>query len=154
MAAARDYSIFDLYEFINDEQATFNFLQARNLISNNEVCPRCNQILLLSPFNSNINVGYVLRCPNRNCRARKSLIVDTYFDHLHFPLRKYIAVIYYWASQTALRTTVEHLKLGENTLIDNFNLIRDVCSWKLLQDPIILGGPDIIVQIDECICEG
>ena len=46
---------------------------------------------------------------------------------------------------------MEHLKLLENTLIDHFNLIRDVCSWKLLQDPIILGGTDIVVQIDESV---
>ena len=79
MAVARDYSIFDLYDFINNDQAAVNFLQVRNLIRNNDDCPRCNQILVLSQFNSNVNVGYVLRCPNRNCRARKSLIIQLKF---------------------------------------------------------------------------
>ena len=78
MAVAQDYSIFHLNDFINNDQAAVNFFQVQNLIRNNHNCPRCNQILVLSLFNSNVNVGYVLRCPNRNCTARKSLIVDTF----------------------------------------------------------------------------
>lgn len=151
MAAPRNYSIFDIYEFISTDQSAVNFLQARNVIRSNEHCPRCGQLLRISQYNSNKNVGYILLCPGRNCRARKSIIVHTFFENLHFPLRKYIALIYYWSSQTPISTAIEHLQISKPTLIDHYNFIRDICSWKLLQEPIQLGGPDIIVQIDESV---
>ena len=33
--------------------------------------------------------------------------------------------------------------------IDIYQWLREVCSNKLLQSPIILGGPGVVVQIDE-----
>ena len=33
-----------------------------------------------------------------------------------------------------------------------YQYFRDICSWKLLQDaPLKLGGPGVIVQIDESL---
>ena len=38
---------------------------------------------------------------------------------------------------------------SENTACQVYQWLREVCSTKLLQLPIILGGPGIIVQVDE-----
>lgn len=40
---------------------------------------------------------------------------------------------------------------GEKTAIQMYQYLRDVCSIKLLQIPIQLGGPGIVVQIDESL---
>ena len=37
------------------------------------------------------------------------------------------------------------------TAVDVMQWLREVCSPKLLQTPIILGGPGVIVQIDESL---
>ena len=34
---------------------------------------------------------------------------------------------------------------------DVYRWLREVCSTKLLQSPIVLGGPGVIVQIDESL---
>ena len=37
------------------------------------------------------------------------------------------------------------------TIIQMFQYLRDVCSTKLLSTPVELGGPGVIVQIDESL---
>lgn len=149
--ARRIYSIFDILEYCNSSESAIAFFQGRRLVRSNENCSHCGQLLVLSAFSANINVGYVLRCPNKQCRSRKSLLSLTFFAELHFPLRKYIALFYYWASITSISTASEHLLISENSLVDHFNLIREVCSQHLINNPIRLGGPDIVVQIDESV---
>jgi len=40
-------------------------------------------------------------------------------------------------------------KISQKRCIDVYQFFRDVCSTKLLAAPIILGGPGVVVQIDE-----
>ena len=45
----------------------------------------------------------------------------------------------------------EEAKVERGTAIDVYQLFREVCSTKLLQTPIVLGGAGIVVQIDESL---
>ena len=45
----------------------------------------------------------------------------------------------------------QQAKISEKRCIDVYQYLRDVCSTKLLATPIILGGPGIVVQIDESL---
>ena len=42
-------------------------------------------------------------------------------------------------------------KVSEKRTIDVYQYLRDVCSSKLLVAPIVLGGPGVVVQIDESL---
>lgn len=147
----RTYTIIDIAEFASSNYNAIIYLQQRHLLRNNLICPRCGQIQVLSEYNRNVNLGYILRCPNRNCRSTHSLCSGTYFENLHFPILKYIYLFYYWASRTPITVVREHLGIELPTLIDHYNYCRDICSWRLLQQPIQLGGPNIVVQIDESL---
>ena len=45
----------------------------------------------------------------------------------------------------------EEAEVTPNTGVQAYQYFRDVCSTKLLQAPILLGGPGVIVQIDESL---
>ena len=45
----------------------------------------------------------------------------------------------------------EEAEVDAGTGVDVFQWLREVCSTALLSNPIILGGPGIIVQIDESL---
>ena len=42
-------------------------------------------------------------------------------------------------------------EISEETAIQIYQFFRDVCSTKLLQSLIILGGPGVVVQADESL---
>ncbi|KCZ79656.1 hypothetical protein H312_02962, partial [Anncaliia algerae PRA339] len=45
----------------------------------------------------------------------------------------------------------QNFVIGSNhTIVDWLNLFRDVCLGHLLRNPILIGGPGHIVEIDEC----
>ncbi len=43
----------------------------------------------------------------------------------------------------------EEARIGEDSACNMYQWLREVCTQSLLQAPITLGGPGIIVQIDE-----
>ena len=45
---------------------------------------------------------------------------------------------------------IETVGVSQKSIIDCCSFLRDICSWKLLKDPII-GGPGCTVQIDESL---
>ena len=40
-------------------------------------------------------------------------------------------------------------EVDENTAVDVYRWLREVCSTKLINTTIMLGGPGVVVQIDE-----
>lgn len=62
-----------------------------------------------------------------------------------------LALIYTWTYECSNQQISEFIDISENSVTDWANLFREICSWKLLQQPIMLGGPNQIVQIDESV---
>lgn len=50
-----------------------------------------------------------------------------------------------------MTSAAEEAQVTEVTAIQVYQYLRDICSWRLLNhdSPLMLGGPGVIVQIDE-----
>ena len=94
-----------------------------------------------------VSDGYSWWC--RNCKTRKSIREGSFFSKSKINLQKWLLIIYMWAREYPVTDVSEEAKVHIETAIDIFQWLREVCSTKLLQTPIILGGPNVIVQIDE-----
>ncbi len=55
----------------------------------------------------------------------------------------------WWSRQYPVTDFADFAEITEHTAIDIYQWLREVCSTTLVQIPIVLGGPGIIVQIDE-----
>ena len=64
-------------------------------------------------------------------------------------LSKLVHCIYLWALQASIVQASTQLGVSQQTLVDLYNFLREVCSAALLQNQVLLGGPGRIVQIDE-----
>jgi len=53
-----------------------------------------------------------------------------------------------WAKDTPVTDAIDDAEIDTRTGVD---IYREVCTTKLLQTPIILGGSWIIVQVDESL---
>jgi hypothetical protein len=56
-----------------------------------------------------------------------------------------------WSPGTKVNSVERQVQIGEKTVIQMFQYLRDVCSTKLLSTPVELGGPGVVVQIDESL---
>ena len=66
-------------------------------------------------------------------------------------LKQWLALIHLWARNYPLTDVAEEAKVDAGMAVDVLQWFRDVCSTKLLQSPIVLGGTGIVVQIDESL---
>ena len=59
--------------------------------------------------------------------------------------------ILWWSREYPVTNMAEEAEVTEKTACDIYNWLREVCSTKLLQMPMVLGGPGVVVQIDESL---
>ena len=95
--------------------------------------------------------GYGWRC-ERPCRRRVSVRAGSFFEKSNLSLAKILQLLYQWAHRNASFLSLHHeLNLATNTVVDWKNFSRDVCAQYLLAHPVTLGGPGIVVEIDESL---
>ena len=64
---------------------------------------------------------------------------------------KWLLMIMFWAKKYPVTQAAEDAEIGEDTAVDIYQWLREVCSAALIQMPCVLGGPQKVVQIDESL---
>jgi len=70
---------------------------------------------------------------------------------LKLTLQKWPLLPHLWARDCPVTDAMENAEADSQTAVDDFQRLREVCTTMLLRTHIILGGPGIIVQIDESL---
>ena len=86
-------------------------------------------------------------CPQ--CKGRKSIRDGSFFSKSKITLQKWLLLLYWWARQYPVTDAMQEAAVHRSTAIGVYQWLREVCSTKLSSSPIILGGANSIVQIDE-----
>jgi len=97
---------------------------------------------------SDVSDGFSWWC--RQCKGQKT-IREGSFSKSKLSLQKWLFLLILWAKDTPITDVIDDAEIDNCTGIDIYQWLREVCSTKLLQSPIILGGPETIVQVDESL---
>ena len=62
---------------------------------------------------------------------------------------KWIILFYCWAREYRVTDAASEAEVNKDTAIGVYQWLREVCSTRLLSMPCMLGGPGVVVQIDE-----
>ena len=98
---------------------------------------------------NDISDGVRWRC--RRCKTSKSIRDGSFFAMSKVTLQKWLILIFWWTQQYPVTNATRIAEVDEGTAIDVYRWLREICSNKLLLMPMILGGPGIVVQIDESL---
>ena len=100
---------------------------------------------------TDISDGCRWRCPE--CRKAVSIRKGSFFSKSKLPLQKWLLLMHWWSRQYSVKAAAEEVGVSEVTAIQVYSWMRDVCSYRLgtLDPPIKLGGPGIVVAIDESL---
>ena len=91
--------------------------------------------------------GVCWSCPT--CKTTKSIRDGSFFSKSKIPLQKWMMALLWWAREYPVTDFADEAEVSNHTACDIYQWLREVCSTKLLQTPIILGGAGVIVQADE-----
>ena len=86
-----------------------------------------------------------------NAKQEKVFERVVFFSKSRMTLQKWLLMMYLWARNYPLTDAAEEAGIDAGTAVDVFQWFREVCSTKLLQTPLVLGGAGVVVQIDESL---
>ena len=66
-------------------------------------------------------------------------------------LQKWMVLMFLWAREYPVTDAADDAEVTRRVVIDMYGWFHDVCTNQLLASPIILGGPGVVVQIDESL---
>ena len=99
--------------------------------------------------NDIISDGVRWRC--RSCKTSTSIRNGSFFSKSKLTLQKWLILIFWWSQNNPVTDPKSIAEVDEGTAIDVYRWLREICSTKLLQTTITLGGPGVVVQVDESL---
>ena len=86
-------------------------------------------------------------CPH--CKSQKSIREGSFFAKSRITLQKWLMLLYLWAREYPVSDARDETLVTKTTAVNVYQWLREVCSTALLNTPTKLGGPGVVLQIDE-----
>ena len=73
-------------------------------------------------------------------------------DFFFITLQKWMIMLHFWVHEYPVTCAMREAVVDKRTAIDVYQWLREICSSRLLQSPqIVLGGPGVVIHIDESL---
>ena len=129
--------------------ARLYFVLQIGLLHRHSRCTRCRRPQRELPRDGNDGIAW--RC-GRPCGRRLSIRHGTFFSESHLSLATIVELVYLWVHDNVSCDTLHHeLDMSNHTLVDWKSFCRDICGEHFLANPVVVGGPGIVVEIDESL---
>ena len=96
----------------------------------------------------------MFRCLNMSCEKYQSYFsirIESFFENFKLSLQVIFAIIYRYYKNECLKKTSEELSVSHPTVIQIQTEIRSLFKTYYEHEPLILGGENCNVQIDESL---
>lgn len=137
-------SLDDLSELDNYHVTLLAFLQSNKLLPEIHYCAKCN-------LQCGINLErrkFIFRC---KCGYKCSLNKGTWFHNATLTYTQALKVIFCFVHSIRIKSASSLLSLSEKTLVDWYNLCREICIESNLasENRPVLGGEKKVVELGE-----
>ena len=145
-----------------EELQTIQFCQSHGLIASSIICENCGSNISAPTYEKSRRQWW-WRCnkkpagkpPCKNFQF--SIKKGTFFDNSRLGFYQVLWLVWHFVHNQTHHNTKLHLDLGrknDKTVVDWFNFCREVCDWWMENKSEKLGGPGVIVEIDESYMAG
>ncbi|KII64284.1 hypothetical protein RF11_13006 [Thelohanellus kitauei] len=138
---------FDQFSQIaSDPVSAIGFLRHYGILPEEKFCEGCST-KMAEHQRPDISDKITFVCIT--CHSKKSIRSGKILEDSKLPLIRFLWVVRMWAyHQIGIEP---FLSLSKTTSARKTKFLREICSWKLSTQNLILGGPGHIVQIDESV---
>jgi transposase-like protein len=131
-----------MIDVFSTEQGAIRYLQDKGLIAS-DVCIICGS-------KASLRIDKKLfRCTKHNCRKQWSCMKFTFFAKTKMNINKILFLVYHWLAGVSRDSIVRIGGFSSATVTDFFGHIRELVADALDDEDIVVGGPGIVVEIDE-----
>jgi len=150
----------DAFALSFDSHAVIELLMNFGVLHTEQTCvamragAHCGAKMHLVRFSRCLD-GFNWRCPVKECRATKTVRIDSYFRNHHNSLSEIFRLLYCYVKYDKIpqKYIADLAGVSENTMVDWGINIRKTISRYLTENPLVLGKR-FPVQIDESLFGG
>ncbi|GBL96268.1 hypothetical protein AVEN_118797-1 [Araneus ventricosus] len=136
---------------IAEPKVVFQWCVDQGLIASGYECPKCKRQMVLRP-RRDISDGFNWVCRVRGQNAhhvKRSVRGGSWFERSNLPIPTILQFVIYWCVEMKSKFICEELNIGTATATDWASFCREVCQDILIWRSGKIGGPGIVVEIDE-----
>jgi len=150
MACSKPLNLRNLLEITRSDSELVEFLRFNNLLFSFEgSCEYCVNGLLVLRVDNTTRDGYGWRCTNRRCTHKVSFRKHSFFSGSQLSLATVVEIIYYWTYRYPQEIVLHETGLSSRTVSNFYHLFREVFSVILEEQSKPVGGPGVVIEIDE-----
>jgi transposase-like protein len=117
------------------------FLEENLMIDSMMSYDRCEGLMAREPGR--------FRCKSQSCRSEKSLLHGSFFAGSKLPPTDILRLGYFWVAKTPFSLACIYTGQSTKTVAAYYGYYRQVVIESLDEEDSIIGGPGIIVELDE-----
>jgi len=132
-------------------QPAIQWLMTQGLLASDVCCKHCNTRMALRR-RQECQDGILWTCTNNICLPKnttRSIRTETFFTASNLKLQQWIHVIYLWSIGENQKNTVKLSGVSKRSMVKIYKSLREVCGRYFYHNPIRLGGPGRVCQLDE-----
>ena len=139
-----------IFSSSNNEEV-IEYLKQNSLLTSKFDCVNWNNETKFTKSEKRCRDGYGFRCSKCKNKPWYSIREKSFFFGLKLTLVQAIQIIFFWAIQQNIKTIEDVVKVTEKTIIKYFQILRELCIKALDKESMKIGGPGLIVEIDESL---
>ena len=131
-----------LWDIFSNEKECIKFLFANDILYKRQSCSHCGSLLYRE--------RKLYRCSNRDeCRKSISIFKDSFFAKNRLKCSEIMLIGYLWLCKDSHSSIVKKIGHSPKIITSYMNFFRELIVNTLEDDDGIIGGEDIIVEVDE-----
>jgi transposase-like protein len=130
-----------LNHLFTNEADCLQFLKDEHVFYELDACPVCEGPLTLS--------DKTYRCRRKNCRKKVSLLHNSFFSKHRLSCNEILLIGYLWLAGCSTSSIITLTGHGSDTVVSFVGHYRQLVASALDADDTVIGGPGVIVEIDE-----
>jgi len=134
-------SIYEISSTPFDESKCRDFLFEKGILHKEMKCSKCR--------NKMAQEGEFWRCKKSQCRQKRSIYHGSFFADFKLKPNQVLLVVYLWLARSSHKEIMQITGHSDKTITDYLNIFRDFVSDYVSESTQKIGGPGIVVEIDE-----
>jgi ssDNA-binding Zn-finger/Zn-ribbon topoisomerase 1 len=135
----------DIEAIYQSESACIDFLIEQKVLYNYEECPKCKKGIMRR-YKSKPKLWM---CNNYKCKSKISVFKDSFFANNKIPCHDLLRIAYKWLSGQRFKDIVTQTGHAQVTVCDHIRFCREIIASFVYEEDTKIGGPGIIVEVDE-----
>lgn len=127
-----------------NEEACVQYLLSKEVFYSTINCPGCEKPM------KRYEKDLVFRCTSFSCKGRRlSMKLHTFFFKSNLKCVEILELALYWLHGVSVTSSTSLTGFSSHTVSDFYNHFRQLVSSAIDEEHVTIGGPEIVVEIDE-----